>query len=498
MTITPEMEAEILRLYQVEGWLRTTIARQFGIHHGVVHRVLCRAGVAIKVKQNRKSKADIYLPFIKESLEKYPKLSATRLHHMVKERGFTGGIDHFRDIVRELRPKPTSEAFLRLSTLPGEEAQVDWGAFGKLRIGEAEHRLLAFVMVLSYSRRIFLRFYLGDDTANFLRGHVGAFEHFESVPRTLLYDNLKTAVLERVENAIRFNTELIKLAAHYRFAPKPVPVARPTSKGKVERAIQYVRSSFFMAREFEDLEDLNVQAIKWCQKEAERRQCRSDTSLTVAEAFQKERQHMIALPGESYPIFERKPVQVGKTPYVRFQGNDYSVPHKFVRRSLLVQASSELVQIVNGLEVVAEHSRSYNKGELIENPKHINDLIEQKKNPNPHRGMNRLFNVIPSSQEFFKRAAERGHNMGRLTQLLIQLLELYGSSELEAAIHEALVRGSLHSESVRKTLEKNRTEKGLALPKPLAMMKDQRIDELAVVPKDLELYDRLFRMEEQD
>ena len=498
MTITPEMEAEIPRLYQVEGWLRTTIAKQFGIHHGVVHRVLTRAGVAIKVKQSRRTKAEPYLPFIKEYLGKYPKLSATRLHHMVKERGFTGGIDHFRDIVRELRPKPVREAFLRLSTLPGEEAQVDWGAFGKLKIGEAEHRLLAFVMVLSYSRRIFFQFYLGDDTANFLRGHVRAFEHFQAVPRTLLYDNLKTAVVERVEGAIRFNTELIKLAGHYRFAPKPVPVARPTSKGKVERAIQYVRTSFFMAREFEDLEDLNAQALNWCEREAQQRQCQSDTSITVADAFLKEREHMIALPQENYPIFERKSVQVGKTPYVRFQGNDYSVPHKFVRRSLLVQASPDLVQIVNGLEVVAEHARSYNKGELVENPKHINDLIEEKRNPNPHRGMNRLFNVIPSCQEFFKRAAERGHNMGRLTQLLIQLLELYGSSELEAAIHEALVRGSLHSESVRKTLEKNRTEKGLPLPKPLRMMKEQQIDELAVVPKDLELYDRLLRREEQD
>jgi len=126
---------------------------------------------------------------------------------------------------------------LRLTTLPGEQAQVDWGLFGRVRIGDAEHRLLAFVMVLSWSRRIFLRFYLGDGTGNFLRGHVDGFDHFGCVPREILYDNLKSAVIERIDSAIRFNTDLLELAAHYRFAAKPVPVARPTSKGRVERAL---------------------------------------------------------------------------------------------------------------------------------------------------------------------------------------------------------------------------------------------------------------------
>lgn len=433
---------------------------------------------------------------MRQTLDKYPKLNATRLHHMVRERGYTGGVDHFRDVVRRMRPKPAGEAFLRLSTLPGEQGQVDWGHFGKLQVGNAERRLLAFVMVLSWSRRIFLRFYLNDDTASFLHAHIAAFEHFERVPRELLYDNLKTAVLERVDSAIRFNPELLKLAAHYRFAAKPVPVARPTSKGRVERAIQYVRSAFFAAREFESLDDLNTQALQWCQDEAATRSCPDNKNMTVSEAFEAERESMLELPVTIYSVFDRKAVSIGKWPYARFDGNDYSVPHTHVRRTLLIEATHDVVRIVDGIDVVAEHIRSFDKGTQIEIKEHISRLEAAKKNASRHRGMNRLLNVVPSSKEFFRLAAQRGHNMGRLTQLLVSLLELYGSDELETALSECILNGPIHSEAVRNKLEARRAARGMKPAIPLRFLKDRRIDEVVVKPKPLNVYDKLLRMED--
>jgi transposase len=267
-----ETEAEIIRLFHAEGWRRNTIAKQLGLHHSAVERALVRNGI-VEHRKLRTRKIDNFLPFIKQTLEKYPKLNGTRLFHMVKERGYKGQVDHFRDLIRPLRPRRDVEAYLKLATLPGEQAQCDWAHFGKLKVGNAERRLLAFVMVLSWSRRIFMRFYFGDSTANFLRGHVEAFEAFKGVPREILFDNLKSAVLERVGSAIHFNPELLALAAHYRFAPKPVGVRRPTSKGRVERTIQYIRSAFFSARTFSSIEDLNAQADKWCESEAKQRSC---------------------------------------------------------------------------------------------------------------------------------------------------------------------------------------------------------------------------------
>ena len=137
------------------------------------------------------------MPFIIDTLKAYPRLCASRLYEMVKQRGYPGQPDHFRHVVARYRPRKPAEAYLRLKTLPGEQAQVDWGHFGKIRIGLAERVLMAFVMVLSWSRKIFLRFFLDQKTHSFLRGHVAAFAAFKGCPRVALYDNLKSAVLER-------------------------------------------------------------------------------------------------------------------------------------------------------------------------------------------------------------------------------------------------------------------------------------------------------------
>jgi len=226
LTIDKELEAKILRYHHVEKWRVGTIARQLGVHHNTVNRVLSQAGMPKAERADRPSLIDGYLPFINETLKQFPSLTASRLYAMVRERGYAGGPDHFRHQIACLRPRPEPEAFQRLKTLPGEQGQVDWGHFGQVTIGRATHKLMAFVLVLSYSRRIFLRFYLNAQMANFLRGHEAAFMAWEGLPKVLLYDNLKSAVLERRGQAIRFHPTLLDFAAHYRFEPRPVAVAR--------------------------------------------------------------------------------------------------------------------------------------------------------------------------------------------------------------------------------------------------------------------------------
>jgi transposase len=230
VTVSQELEAKILRYFHVEKWRVGTIAAQLGVHHATVDRVLSQAGLPKAARAHRASLLDPYLPFVVKTLEQFPRLTASRLYAMVRERGYTGGPDHFRHLVALQRPRPQPEAYLRLKTLPGEQAQVDWAHFGQIASGRATRALMAFVMVLSYSRQVFLRFCLDAQMANFLRGHVGAFGAWHGVPRVLLYDNLKSAVLERHGDAIRFHPTLLALAAHYRFEPRPVAVARGNEK----------------------------------------------------------------------------------------------------------------------------------------------------------------------------------------------------------------------------------------------------------------------------
>src|SRR3954463_16384255 len=359
MTIPLDLEAQILRYYHVEKWRVGTIARQLHVHHGTVARVLAQAGLPRIGPPARRSRVEPYLPFIHATLEKFPTLTASRLYAMVCERGYRGSGDHFRHLIACYRPRPAAEAYLRLRSLPGEQAQVDWGHFGHLTIGRARRPLMAFVMVLSWSRRIFLRFFLDARMENFLRGHVAAFTAWNGVPRVLLYDNLRSAVLERRHDAIRFHPTLLSFAGHYRYEPRPVAVARGNEKGRVERAIRYVRDSFFAARGFTDLADLNAQAAAWCNGIAADRRCPGAREPPVRGFFAEEAPRLLPLPVNPPPLLERVEVSVGKTPYVRFDLNDYSVPHTQVRRVLTVLADPQEVRVVDGRHLLACHRRSY-------------------------------------------------------------------------------------------------------------------------------------------
>lgn len=496
--ISRELEAQILRLYHAEHWPVGTLARQLGIHHHTVRRVLGQAGIPATVKYTRRSMVEPYLSFIQETLARYPTLRASRLYRMVCERGYPGRPDHFRAIVARYRPRPPAEAYLRLRTLAGEESQVDWAHFGKLAVGKALRPLMAFVMVLSYSRYLFLRFYLGAAMSAFLDAHVRAFSFFGAVPRCCLYDNLRSAVLERLPlarapDAIRFHPTLLELSAWYRFAPRPVAVARGNEKGRVERAIRFVRESFFAARQFTDLADLNEKALKWCTTEAADRPCPEDRSRTVRECFEAEKPRLLALPQEPFPAEERQLVRAHKTPYVRFDLNDYSVPHTHVRRTLEVLATLESVRILDGTTVLATHPRSFDRDKQIEEPHHIEALEAEKRAGRAHRAIDRLHYTAPSAGPFFRLAAARGAHMGSLTRGLIELLDTHGATALEAALAAALAEDATHLAAVRHFIDLHRAQRGLSPPIPVTLPDDPRVRALTVRPHNLADYEKLTR-----
>lgn len=487
MTITEEQQAAVLRLHLVEKWKVGTIAKQLALHHSAVARVL--TGIPSANLCTKASKLDALLNFVLETLAKYPTLTASRLYEMVLARGYSGGPDHFRHLIAKLRPKPCAEAFLRLRTLPGEQAQVDWGHFGHIEIGKARRPLMAFVMVLSYSRKIFLHFFQNAQMANFLRGHVAAFDAFGGIPKVLLYDNLKSAVLERRGDAIRFHPELLKFAGHYCYEPRPVAVARGNEKGRVERAIRYIRDSFFAARTWENLTDLNAQAAEWCDGWASNRPCPEDKATSVREVFVAEQRHLIALPANPYATHERVEVSIGKTPYARFDLNDYSLPHTHVRQSVTVLGGPEEILILDakGIEI-ARHARSYDRGQQIENIKHIQALVERKAAARQHSGSDHLTAVAPSAKAFLVKAAERHYVLSSVIKSLTSLLEQYGATELELGLCYALAKDVPHPNTVRLHLTQRRAEQGMAPSVPIPLSPDARLKHQVVRPPDLACY----------
>ncbi|MCB0877252.1 MAG: transposase, partial [Solirubrobacterales bacterium] len=304
--------------------------------------------------------------------------------------------------------------------------------------------------------------------------------------------------LERQGDAVRFHPTIVALAGHYRFEPRPTAPARGNEKGRVERAIRYVRSAFFAGRRVHDLDQLNAEALAWCQGPAAERRCPADATLSVREAFEQERERLVALPGDAFASAERVEVAVGKTPYLRFDLNDYSVPHDRVRRTLAVVASLDTVRVFDHHELVASHRRSFSRGETLEDPEHVRALAALKRNARQSRGLSRLVQAVPETRELMRRLAERGKNLGSATAALVALLDLYGPQELALAAREALAQDSPHPQSIRLILDRRARERRVPPPVPVHLPDDPKIRDLAVTPHDLAGYDRLRQETDDD
>lgn len=490
MSIDRELHALILRLHHQEKWKVHSIAKHLRLHHSTVRRAL-GLDTLPGAPRARPSLTNPFIPFIKDSLKRYPDLTACRLFQMAKERGYQGQQSHFRDVVSLHRPRPHAEAYLRLQTLPGEQAQADWGSFGQHSFDGAIRKLYAFVIVLSYSRMLYFRFFLGQNQSLFMQGHQHAFDFFAGVPRVVLYDNLKTAVLERVGDAIRFNPAFVDFAAFHGFEPRPVGVRKGNEKGRVERAILYLRTSFFPARTWTHLADLNAQALAFCTKQASQRRGPDDRTLTVQAAWENEQPRLLPIPQPPYASDERLEVRIGKTPYARFDRNDYSVPHTAVRRLLTVLASADTVRICEGDSVLAVHQRSFALGATIEDPAHVEDLRKEKHRAREPAALRRLTVAAPAAHAFLCRLAQRGGAMGSCIARLERLLDLFGPDELQSALTQA---GSLPSPDVHAVhVLLDQRKRQLSLPPPVGvhLPEDSPLRSVSVTPHPLSGYDSL-------
>lgn len=446
--ISEEIAAKITRLYFGEKWKKGTIATQLGLHHHTVSRVINQSSESPSVQMSRPSKLDPYLPYMKEVLEQYPKLTATRLYQMVRERGYQGGADYFRFVVRRIRPTKKHEAFLRRTVLPGEEAQVDWGHFGSIQIGRVKRPLCAFVMVLSWSRRIYLKFFLNQNMSSFLTGHENAFLYFKGIPKVCLYDNLRSVVTSRDGNYIQFNETFTRYFKERLFEPRPVGIARGNEKGRVERTIRYIRSNFFAGLEFKTLEELNQKALTWCEAEANQRKVPGQDEQKVMDAFLYEQKLLTSFENR-YPTYEQVFVRIGKSPYARFDLNDYSVPHAYVKRGLTVRATATDVRIYDGETLVCEHVRSWDKGASVENRAHIEALIEHKHAGKKESAQSRLLNMVPKAEIILTKISFNGGNVGSTVNKLLDYIEQHGVRVVRLAVEEVV---NLESPSTKQIL----------------------------------------------
>jgi len=493
--IDAELYARIRRLFFAEHWKVGTIVAELGVHHDTVEHAIESDRFVRTQRQLRPSMLDPYKAFLGEVLDKHPKLRATRLYEMVRTRGYVGGYTPVMRYVRSVRPAAKAEAFLKLSTLPGEQAQVDWGHFGKIQVGAATRSLSCFVLVLSWSRAMFARFTLDQTLETFLLGHALAFEHLGGAPRRILYDNLKSVVLERVGEHIRFHPHLLEAAGHYHFAPVPCAPYRGNEKGKVERAIQYLRHGFFAARRFASVDDLNHQLADWIDRIAHARPVPGDpTRRPVRDALAEERERLLPLPASRFECDHVRPVASGKQPYVRFDRNDYSIPHDRIRQPLTLIASETEIRVTDAVgAVLARHPRSYDSAVVVEDPAHLEKLTAEKRRAFELRRRDRLRGACPSAAAFLDALARRGEPLGAHAAHLARLLDDHGAAAVEAALGDALERGAVSAASVAHLLDQRARARKTPPAIPVVLPDDPRVRELRVTPHTLTHYDDLSK-----
>jgi transposase len=442
--INTETRAQIRRYFYADHWKIGTIASELGVHPDAVRNAI-ESERFISPQPLRTSIVDAYIPFIRLTLEQHPGLRATRIYQMVRDRGYSGSVVQLRRTVARLRPQKR-EAFLQLQVFPGEQAQVDWASFGHVMVGRAKRALSCFVMTLSYSRALYLEFFFDQTTENFLRGHVHAFDAWAGQPRVILYDNLKSAVLERRGNNIRFNPRLIECSAHYHFAPQPCQVRRGNQKGRVERAIRYVRDSFWAGRTFITLAECNAQAWLWRDQIAHQRRWPGGDHRTVADAFSEEQPRLLAPALHPLTTDRIEAVQTRKTIYVRFDLNDYSIPPDAVGRPLTLVASDTSVRVLDGQIEIARHVRSYDRHRPILDPVHQEALLKSKKKAIHFAPLSRLEQAVPESRAFLDQALVHGETAGAQISQLMKLLEQYGANGSLGTQHATCVFGCFSTE----------------------------------------------------
>ena len=485
--ISPELRAQIRRYYYAEHWKIGTIARELNVHPDTVRNAIetQRLGGGQPV---RPSVIDPYLGFIRETLDQHPRLRATRIYHMIRERGYSGSVVQLRRAVARLRPQ-IREPFLRLDAFAGEQAQVDWAHFGHVMVGRARRALSCFLITLSYSRALYLEFFFDQTTENFLRGHVHAFEAWNGQPRVLLYDNLKSAVLERRGRHVQFNPRLVELSAHYHFAPRACQVRAGNQKGRVERAVRYVRDSFWAGRTFTTLAECNRQAWRWRDEIAHQRRWPGEDGRTVADVFAEEQPRLMPLPLHPFSTDRIEAVCSRKTIYIRFDLNDYSIPPEAVGRPLTLVASHTTVRLLDGMVEIARHARTYDRNKQVLDPAHREAVLKIKRKAFHGTPGGRLEQAVPESKTLLDLAFAQGESAGNQTGQLLKLLDEYGPAALRRAIVEALERNTPRACSVAWLLRRQPRRPRVALD----LSSHPEAQTVDVRPHDLETYDELAR-----
>ncbi|NTV33528.1 MAG: IS21 family transposase [Deltaproteobacteria bacterium] len=480
-----ETFARIKHLHEQKGLKAAQIARELGLDERTVRRRLAAQQFLPRKSVQRPGKLDPFKDTVVRMVESYP-YSAAQIFQRLREEGFAGGYTAVKKFVSKVRPR-REKAFLKLAFAPGECAQVDWGSYGAVRVGETTRRLSFFVMVLCYSRQMYVEFTVSQTMEHFLACHQNAFAAFGGVPARIMVDNLASAVLKRTPGeAPVFNPKYLDFARYHGFGISACGVAKGNEKGRVENGVGYVKKNFLAGADLPDFAAINPAARIWLDTVANVR-IHGETRKKPVEMLASEWPHLLPLPTHPYDVAAISLVRASSQFRVTLDSNRYSVPARFAGQSLTMKAYPDRLCFYHEESLIARHSRSYERGRDFEDPDHPRELVAQRKKARDQHTFKRFLALSPCSLDYYRELDKRHLNSGNHVRKIMALTEIHGEEAVACAISDAMNLHAVGSDYIANILE-SRARK---LPEPGALHLTRRTDllDLSVEAPDLSIYE---------
>ncbi len=346
----------MIREKVLEGKSSYAIAKEIGLSKNTVKKYRELGSQMVKVStRDQPSKLDPHLDTIQNCMAAGI-FNCQVILERLQEKGYDGGITILKDYVKPYRPPKSLPAVPRYETLPGKQAQMDYGICHYVDLDGVTHKIPAFIMIMGNSRAKYVEFVKRCDLYSLQRCLINAFEYFGGVPETILTDRMKTVIIGTDGKEIIWNTKFQEFARDMGFVPKVCRARRPQTKGKVERLVHYVKDNFLPGRAFTDLADLNLQAMVWCRKADSR--IHGTTGLIPLKELKKE--PLLPLPElRARDRYRYETRRVSSDGFVSYDGVRYGVPWRYSGKELRVRLYDGSFQVFDGPVCIAEHKALY-------------------------------------------------------------------------------------------------------------------------------------------
>jgi transposase len=492
--------AEIRRLAEIEKLSCRAISRRLHCARRTVAAALKLDQPPTREVSHRASLLDAHRAKIDALLAKYPELSAERIREEIARgpEGYTGSAIVIRRFLRKVRPA-RGRVYQEVHYEPAQAMQVDWGECGCVRVGATTRKVSVFVAVLCYSRLMFIEFTLAQTKGEFYRSLVHALEFFGGSPRAIIFDNLKAAVLNGSGRAACLHPEFLALCGYFCLQPIACERRDPESKGIVEGAVRYVKHNALAGRaeELIRFEDYLASASLWRDQVANVR-IHETTRERPVDRFQQERLRLRKLPTIPFDTDEVVPAVVNPHARIKFDGNRYSAPPRLVRRPVTIRASRHELRVLHEGQVVAQHVRCYERGQLIVLPEDRLAALALRRRSRSSALEHEFDALGPQARQFHLQLNSQPVKTGVHLRRLLGLARLYGPAEVLAAIARALELATYDAAYVENLLLAERRRRQLPTPTLPTPQRRELIEEIELEPADPALYDRFCKNTEED